>query len=307
VSGSTDNAPKDLAAWIPAEIQGWTPKRVDGLYTRDNLYDYIDGGAEVYLSFSFQRMVARRFGKAGAPDIIADFFDMVSSKDAYGVYHHDVHESPSAGIGQESEYMEGALYFWKGRYFVSIMAMQETEESKRAVLELGKAVASAIPAEGPPPDLVERLPKKGMDPKQVHYFHNHFCLNAHYFVADDNILQLDAATEGMVARYSPASGGAPMAAPGSSGGAPLALVLVRYPAADRAEKAFASFKNAYLHDADAEGIVKTENGKWAGARLVGNHIIGVFDAPSKAEILRMFSEVNVTNPKGHDKGEPKHE
>ena len=98
-----------------------------------------------------------------------------------------------------------------------------------------------------------------------------------------------------------------MAAPGSSGGAPLALVLVRYPAVDRAEKAFVSFKNAYLHDADAEAIVKTENGKWAGARLVGNHIIGVFDAPSKPEILRMFSEVNVTNPKGHDKGEPKHE
>jgi hypothetical protein len=296
VSGSTDNAPKDLAAWIPAEIQGWTPKRADGLYTRDNLYDYIDGGAEVYLSFSFQRMVARRYGKAGAPDIIADLFDMGSSEDAYGVYHHDVHESPSAGIGQESEYMEGALYFWKGRYFASIMAMQETEESKRAVLELGKAVASAIPAEGPPPDLVERLPKKGMDPKQVHYFHNHFCLNAHYFLADDNILQLDAATEGMVARYAPASGGAPMA-----------LVLVRYPAADQTEKAFASFKNAYLHDADAEGIVKTENGKWAGARLVGSHIIGVFDAPSKPEILRMFSEVNVTHPKGHDKGEPKHE
>jgi len=87
----------------------------------------------------------------------------------------------------------------------------------------------------------------------------------------------------------------------------MALVLVRYPAVDRAKKAFASFKNAYLHDADAEGIVKTENGKWAGARLVGNHIIGVFDAPSKPEILRMFSEVNVTHPKGHDKGEPKHE
>lgn len=286
MSGSADAAPKDLALWIPSEIQGWTPKRADSFYMPDNLYDYIDGAAEVYLSFNFQRMVARRYGKTGAPDIIADLFDMGSSKDAYGVYHHHVHEGSSAGIGQESEYMEGALYFWKGRYFASIMTMQETDESKRVVLELGKAVVSAIRAEGPRPDLVEHLPKTGLDSKHVHYFHNHFCLNAYYFLADENLLDLDATTEGMAARY---------VAP--SGTAPMVLVLVRYPAAERAQKALASFMKVYLHDADADGTAKTENGRWAGARLVENHIIGVFDAPSKADILRMFNEVKVSNQK----------
>ena len=60
--------------------------------TADTLFDFIDGGAEVYRSFNVQRVVSRRYGRTGAPDLMADLFDMGSSRDAFGAYHHDIRD-----------------------------------------------------------------------------------------------------------------------------------------------------------------------------------------------------------------------
>jgi hypothetical protein len=280
-----------LARMMPGEIHAWTPKSEDRFYTSKNLYDYIDGGAEVYLAFSVRRVLARRYAKPGAPDLIADLFDMGTAKNAYGAYHHDVREGAAAGIGPESEYQEGSLFFWKGRYFASVMATEETPDSRAAVLALGKAIAAAVRVEGAAPALLKRLPRKGLIPKQVHYFHDPFCLNVHYFIADDNVLDLDRTTEGFLAQYA-------TAASGGSGEGPLVLVLVRYPSVARARKAVERFEKVYLKTADARGIVRTENGRWAGAQRQGNLIVAVFDAPGADETLRILDEVRSTRPRG---------
>ena len=290
-----DNTP-DLARWIPPEVRGWKPKQEDRAYTTKNLFDYIDGGAEVYLSFNMHRMLARRYAKAGAADLIVDLFDMGSAQDAFGVYHHDIREGSSAGIGQESEYQQGALSFWKGPYFASLLAMEETEDSKQAILDLGKALASAIPSKGDPPDIVATLPKQGLLATHLHYFHDHSCLNAHYFLADDNVLELNRDTEGVVARYE-----------SEKVKEPLVLLVVRYPSLESARNAQARFLKGYLPDADAQGVSQTENGKWTGVRCKGNHIIGVFDAPSKADLTRRLDQVKLPESDNMKQGGSTHE
>jgi len=272
----------DLVTMAPTEVEGWTPKQPDGFYDGSNLFDYINGGAEVYRSFNVQRVLARQYAKPGEEDILADIFDMGSSQDAFGVYHHDMREGDSAGIGQESEYIRGVLSFWKGRHFVSVLSMDETADSKRAVLALGRAIAQAIREEGPAPDLLRLLPPKGRLPQHLYYFHDQFCLNAHYYVADENLLELGPDTEGVLARYRRAK---------AKDGPQWVLAVIRYPSVAKAKKALAGFLKRYLPDADAEGMAQTEDGKWAGVRRDGAVIVGVFDAPSQAEIQRMVEEV----------------
>jgi len=286
----------DLSRLLPPEIHGWKPREPDGVYNFNTLYGYIDGSAEVYRSFNVRTVVARRYVKDGAPDIIADVFDMGSSKDAFGAYHHDMHEAPEAGIGQNSEYMGGAVAFWKDRYYVSIIAFDETDDTKRAILDLGKVVARAIPDEGPTPDLLKLLPQRGLVKKRVHYFHDRPCLNAYYFIAEKNLLDLDRNTEGVVARYKPAKAGKE-----TTGASPLVLILVRYPSAARARKAHNGFLDGYLPDADADGAARTENGKWVATQLLKNMFIGVFDAPSKAEARRVINEAIALHLRRHGK------
>jgi len=276
----------DLARMLPAQIHGWEAQSPNGVYNSENLYDYIDGGAEVYRSFNVQTVIARRYVKEGAAEIVADLFDMGSSENAFGAYFHDVREGPAAGIGRDSEYLSGYLSFWKGRYFVSILALDETEESKRAMLDLGKAIADQIADAGTKPDLLRLLPEKGRISKHVHYFHNHTCLNTHYFLADENLLNLDLETEGVVARYRPAK-------PEGKGDF-FVLVLIRYPSAEKGQEAYKSFLQRYMPEADADGAAQTENSKWAVVRLRTDLVMGVFDAPSKAEAQGIINAVEST-------------
>ena len=270
----------------PLEMHGWKAQEPDEIYHANTLYKYINGAAEVYRSFNVKKVLARRYMKEGAPEIIVDVFDMGSSSDAFGVYHHTSREDPDIGIGQESEYTGTSLFFWKDRYFVSVMAFGDTNEAKQAVLELGKSVDGAIHEEGSLPELLSVFPKTMGAPQDVRYFHNHWCLNMYYFLSDENLLQLKDKTEGVLARY--ASTRLPSGSPESS---PVVVMLIRYTSPGDAERALCSFMSGYLPDTDAQGAARTENGLWSMAHVSGTFLIGVFDAGSRADSIKLVSFV----------------
>jgi len=114
-----------LAGLLPAEIQGWKAAGADRFFDPQTIFDYLDGGGEVYRSYNFRLLLSRRYEKAGGPAIIADAFDMGSAADAFGVFTHDLDGEP-AGLGQGSLYQAGLLSFWKGRYFICLTAEAET-------------------------------------------------------------------------------------------------------------------------------------------------------------------------------------
>lgn len=258
---------KDLAAFVPAEFQGWTVEE-DQSFDPETIFKYIDGAGEVYRSYNFRRLFARRMSRAGRPALIVDLFDMGTSADAFGVFSHDV-EGEDARVGQGSTYQGGLLSFWKDRYFVSIYAEDETSETRAAVFGLAGKVAAAIPGEGTLPDLVAALPEQGLDPRSVRYFHNHLVLNIHYFVSQENILRLGQKTEAVMGLY-------------GEKGALGRLLIVRYRDADLAREALSSFLRAYLSEGAESRAARTENGKWTAARLLWNRVAIVFDAPSES-------------------------
>ena len=260
---------------LPAEVDGWKPTEPDGIYNSENLFDYIDGGAEVYRSFNVQKVIARRYSKEGAPDIIVDLFDMGSSEDAFGVYHHDIHEGKEAGIGQNSEFVDNYLSFWKDKYFLSIIAFDDTEETKNALLHLSKKIDKAIPEKGEKPEILKLIPKTN----QTHYFHDHFCLNYNYFLAEKNILNLSKETEGILAHYTAESGNK------------FTILLVKYPSDEKAGEAYKSFIENYLPDADPAGFVQTENSKWTCAKQIKSFFIGIFDSQLKSEAQKFLDEI----------------
>ena len=262
---------KALGDLVPREIEGWSGDGKDGRYDRKTLYDYIDGGAEVYLAYSYKEAFARRFEKADQPAITADLFDMGSSEDAYGIFTFE-REGKSVGIGQDSEYSAGFLRFWKGRYFVSILADKETPESKAAVMSLGGAIADQIKDAGARPKMLDLLPTGNLVAAGTRFFHQKSGLDYHYMLADKNILNLSAKTNVLLARFKTPARKSAKVIPTAQ------LLMVQYPAEKDAVAAHASFLKAYMPDGK-EGVVKAENGKFTVAKQKGQYVIAVFDAP----------------------------
>lgn len=252
---------------LPKEIKGWVAEE-DNLYDPQSIFEYIDGAGEVYRAYNFKLLFSRRFKKEKAPDLVADIFDMGDSKDAYGVFTHDL-EGEDAHIGQGSTYKGGLLSFWKDRFFVSLYAEEESLDSREALFELGRKVADAIGREGKMPELVSLLPSE-LHLKNIRYFHNHLILNYHFFVADENILHLDQETEAVLAELKKED-------------ETNILLLIRYPDRERAEKAQASFLNTYMPEAKKTGLIQEEDLKWTSVSQKENFVVVVFNASTGFE------------------------
>lgn len=261
-------AVKDLAPLVPKQILDWTASGPDAVYDRNTLYDYMDGGAEVYLAFDFREVFVRKYADAQENEIVLDIYDMGSPAEAFGMFSCDRHD-PEAGIGQGSEYGLGLLRFWRGRYFVSITVSGNEEKAEKAVLDLGKAIAPLLGPDGALPAMIGRLPTGGLKPERTSYFHDHVHLSNRYYIAPENILNLDERTECLFAEY------------GSGGGDSARLLIVCYPGEAQALAAAASFRKSLLPEADAEGAAPAGNGKWSAIKTRENVLAAVFEASSK--------------------------
>lgn len=271
------NTNSDLAGFLPDNLEGWAVAGKDSIYNRKNLYDYIDGGAELYLSYGFKELISRIYTAPGQPDILLDLFDMGTSQNAYGVFSHS-RETEDSTFGQGSQYTPGLLLFWKDHYLVSILAIPETEESKKAVFSLARQIEAAIETEGPPPEILDLLPQESLVKESIRYFHHYIWLNSHYYVADKNILHIDENTDALLAKYGDRQ-------------KRYLLLLVKYVSAKDAQMAHNDFVDNYLPELAEEPIVRIEDGTWTGCQLAGNHLTIVFNAPTEEKALLLIKEV----------------
>jgi hypothetical protein len=256
---------------LPSEAGDWKWDEKEIKYDSRTLFKYIDGAAELYLAYGFQNLTVRRFEKLNQPPLIVELYEMASSEDAYGVFSFE-HQDEAVGIGQGSEFGGGLLRFWKGKYFVSVYAEGEGAEVESGILKMGGAAANSIPATGPEPKLVGFIPGKdlGLVDKSVRYLKSHILLNQRFFVAHQNIFNLNRKTEAVLAQY-------------LQDKQKTQLLLIRYPDSKEAGDAYQSFMKVYLPDAGGMDRSKTEDGKWTFARQRDEFVVIVFGAPTAVD------------------------
>jgi hypothetical protein len=197
---------------------------------------------------------------------------MSSSPDAFGAFTHDT-DGDDIDLGQGGIYAAGLLRFWKDNVFVRIMADRETPEARAVIMELGAGIVAAIPRDGEKPSLIQALPSEGLRLKSLRYFHTLISLNAHYYLANVNILNLSSETQAVLARY-------------EKEGSQARVLLVEYPNIERAADAEARFTEMFLlerFDPDRKiAPRKLEDGKFAGVDRRGQYLIIVIEADQKS-------------------------
>ena len=258
---------------VPREVNGWVrtehPRRV----TAANIFDYMDGAGELYLAYAFVGLDVWKFTRAEAPEILVEIYEMGNSADAFGVLSFDL-GGEEVGVGQKSVYGAGLLRFWQGRHFARILAEAETPDAKAALLKVGRSIASDLPGAGTLPELVVRLPEAGLLPESVHYFHRKMCLDYFYYLADDNILNLNKETNAVIADYRTASGKAK-------------LLAVEYDPGDSCAEASRSFHAVYLKQGPpGDGAIRSneiEGAQWVSSLRNANLLLIVFEGESQKD------------------------
>jgi hypothetical protein len=261
------NTFEDLQAKLPGQVGRWSVRTDDRVFDEETIFNYIDGAAEVYRAYNFKRCLSRRYTTLNGPAIILDVFEMGSSENAFGVFTHDL-DGTKVAVGQDGRLRPGWLSFWKAHYFISVYMEEETAAAEQAVMELGRLVADIITGNSIKPEIIDMLPPVGLKSDTIRYLHHFIVLNYHYYLSDENILNISAETDAALAEYQTENQSARM-------------LLVEYPTAEMAVKSWTAFLKHYLPDADKKGMGLLENNKWAAINISERLLAIVLEADSR--------------------------
>lgn len=261
----------DMNAAIPSTFEGWTAEGTLQSYDRKSIYDYMDGGAEVYLAYGLQTLWVRTYAKAQETPITLNLFEMEAPGGAYGAFTFE-REDDEAGIGQGSEYGAGILRFWQGPFFVFVQAERESIAARAAILDLGKMLASRLGPPTTPPTLPKALPSDGLRPLSVRYVLSPQLLESVERAGTGNALGLPQRCEAVVARY-----GKP--------GNPERVLVARLP---NAKAAAASVLGFLKGQALGSGKPYKSDAGWCAAESAGVFAVLVLDArDGEAAVARL--------------------
>lgn len=126
---------------------GWVADGAVETFERDTLYEHINGEAELYLPYGFERLTTAYFKPVDGPKtgLGVDLYRMGSPLDAFGIFsNYRSPEGEEAAIGAGSEISDYHLLFWQDRFFVRLSA-SGGKPGRPVLRAAAEAVAKALP------------------------------------------------------------------------------------------------------------------------------------------------------------------
>jgi hypothetical protein len=167
--GSSDADPRE---WFPeaGEVPGWSPADDPAAYSGEDLFVYIDGGADLFLEYGFERALVREYASDDGARIGIEIYEMSDPEAVCGIF--SMRRSPEGetlAIGDEASVEEYYLNFRKGRCLVTLTALDGDGDEREALVALARDVAGRIPGSVERPALLERIEIEGRKPGSARY------------------------------------------------------------------------------------------------------------------------------------------
>jgi hypothetical protein len=165
----------DLSKYIASlSPPGWSlDERVD-VFSANNLYERINGRAELYLAYDVISMTTATFIK---DDAWGDFlevsvFDMGNPVNAFGIFSIERFPGePPLHLGRLSYRSDANIYIWKGSYYIVVVSSGQLEEMGRKTLDLATKVTDVLPDSLEPVWGLSAFPRESLILDTIRYFH----------------------------------------------------------------------------------------------------------------------------------------
>lgn len=156
---------KSLPADAAKTVSGFRQIGRERHYTKDNLYEHVDGHAEYFIGAGFAGLTLMEYAaadsKSAEAELQAEVFDMGNSIQAFGVLSDEAGDSAKpVSVGTMAFGNPGGINFIRGRYYVKITAYNPKAPLLRFAREFSSTLPAA-PAGRDSFDIFSRLPDLG--------------------------------------------------------------------------------------------------------------------------------------------------
>jgi hypothetical protein len=168
VSGQQAN----LNTYFPEQQKwaGWELRNSFKTYTGEELFSFIDGGADIVLEYGFDKTTTAIYSDGHETTIQADIYAMKSDSAAFGMYTFYLNgPGKKENFGNEGMLYDYYLVFWKSQYLIILSSSATDEHANKGLEQLAGIIDSKIPSGGKIPEFVSSLRKAIPDSSQFHY------------------------------------------------------------------------------------------------------------------------------------------
>ena len=143
------------------ELKGFRKIENYPVYTSENLWDFINGAADGFLSLGFIDLHIAEY-KKGKELIKAEIYRHRDHTLAFGIYASERSSDYNfMTFGAQGYNIEGSLNFFKGNYYIKIRTFSEKPKTINAVRSLASRIEMILPGETDMPSLISLFPAEG--------------------------------------------------------------------------------------------------------------------------------------------------
>jgi hypothetical protein len=142
------------------EIKNWVRGEIKH-YTSDNLYQPIDGAADLFLRYNFEEMQSASY-TADSNYISVEIYRHATPDDAFGIYSQERPRKEiyfNIGIQGYKEY--DYINFLSGRCYVKLRCAQANQASLQTMETIAKKIAEKVSDQSVFPKIFSALPTEG--------------------------------------------------------------------------------------------------------------------------------------------------
>jgi hypothetical protein len=228
--GSSAQKAAGDAGLLPADgfAGAWKKNGPTKVFTSEDLYGHINGGAEAFLELGFEQLTVQKY-KSGANELAVEIYRMRDAVAARGIYLARCgKETPDPALKERHTASRQQILLQRNRYYVVVFNTAGGAANAPMLVKAVQAIAPKLPADVPVP-VLDVLPAAGLVPGSARIIRGPVSLQALYTLGDGDILQLGGKVTGAAGDYKAAAG-------------PTTLIIVDYPTPAAVGAAFAHLK-----------------------------------------------------------------
>ena len=143
-------------------INGWKQSGGIQTFSPRKLYDYIDGAADLYLTYDFQELKVAEYSNEKKASVTVEIYRHGTPSHAFGIYSQErLSNANFLDVGAQGYSEKNILNFVSGNYYVKINSFHTGSEDEEVLLAFAKEVADHLGGKGTLPPILSAFPEEG--------------------------------------------------------------------------------------------------------------------------------------------------